>query len=101
MVYKFNDFSVTEWRRGGSYKKPSKFLVGFCGWGASLGKRIDFVGQYALEFYVVLNNPKYENDFLIALTEKNIKGIKDHVSTPKIAQWHIYQYLLEKFPGLE
>ena len=91
--YLNNSFKVMEYRRGGSYKKPQTFDIGFCAWGASLGKKIDFVGQYALEIYVEIIDEEKKDVILSMLTEDKIKKIKKHISAPKIESWRIKEYL--------
>jgi hypothetical protein len=98
--YNFKDFKVLEYRRGGSYKKPKEYDIGFCAWGASLGKQIIEPGQYALELYVKIFNKEYKQRILDILTEEKIKNIKNHISTPKIEAWRIYEYISKNIKEL-
>jgi len=97
--YQFKDFKVTEYRRGGSYKKPENYDIGFCAWG-HLGKKIDFVGQYAQELYVIVYNDKFKSKILELLTEENLKNIKSQISTPKLQAWRIYEYIKSNIPEI-
>ena len=97
--YEFKDFKVSEYRRGGSYKKPETYDIGFCAWG-HLGKRVEFVGQYAQELYVIIYNKNFKQQILDLLTEENLKNIKAQISAPKLQAWRIYEYIKSNVPGI-
>jgi len=97
--YKLIDVTVTEYRRGGTYPKPTKYDFGMCAWG-NLGKQVDYVGQFAQENYIVVNNAKFKEQILDLMQTTDWKNLYPYISSPKIQTWKIYKYLKEKIPTL-
>jgi len=97
--YTLSDATVLEWRRGGSYPVPANYDIGICAWG-SVGKEIEFQGQYALENYIVVNNPKYKAKIIDAIRDANWGKLYPCIATPRLGQWKIYKYLRECIPGI-
>lgn len=98
--YTLKDVTVLEYRRGGTYPKPTKYDFGMCAWGSSIGKEVKFVGKYAQENYIVVNNEKYKQQILELMKTTNWKTLYPYISTPKIQTWKIYKYLREQIPQL-
>lgn len=99
--YKLNDVSVFEYRRGGSYKKPENFDIGICSWGASLGKEIEYIGQYAQENYIKVHNNNYKNKIIELIRSTNWKQVFNMTATPKLQTWRIYKYIKEQIPEIQ
>ena len=99
--YKLKDVEVKEFRRGGNYKKPTEYHFGMCSWGASLGKEVEYVGQYAQENYIIVKNKIFYSKIIDICKNTNWKELYPYTSTPKIQTWKIYKYLKEKIPNLE
>ena len=99
--YKLQYVEVIEYRRNGTYKKPIKYDFGMCAWGASLGKEVDFVGQYAQENYIIINNSRYRKQVLDIMLNTNWKDLYPYVATPKIQTWKIYKYIKEQISEIQ
>ena len=99
--YELNDIKVTENRRTARSNIPEKYDYAICGWGSSIGKKIEYEGQYANEKYIVIHNKSYKNKIIQLL--KNVDWKKEYymTSTPALYQWQIYKYLKEKIPELK
>lgn len=97
--YKLKDVIVMEYRRNGTYPIPTDYDFGMCAWG-NVGKEIDFVGQFAQENYIKVNNLKYKAEVMQLMKSTDWKNLYPCISTPKIQTWKIYKYLREKIPGL-
>lgn len=100
-IYNFKDLIIKERRRTGNENIPDKYDYAICGWGASIGKEIDFEGQYANEKYIIINNKTYKEKIIDLI--KNVDWIKEYsmTATPALYQWQIYKYLKEQIPELE
>ena len=99
--YKLKDVTIIEFRRNGTYKKPINFDFGMCSWGASIGKEVEYVGQYAQENYFYVNNIKFKEQILKLCKETNWKELYPYISTPKIQTWKIYKYIKEQIPEIK
>ena len=98
--YKLKDVEVIEYRRNGNYKKPDVFDFGMCAWGSSLGKEIEYVGQYAQENYFIIKNNKYKNKILNICKNTDWKNLYPYIATPRIQTWQIYKYIKEQIPEI-
>lgn len=99
--YKLKDVKVIEYRRNGSYKKPTAYDFGMCSWGSSLGKEITYVGQYAQEHYIIVLNEKYRKEIIDLCKSTNWKDLYPYTTTPKIQTWKIYKYIKEQIPEIK
>jgi len=98
--FKLSDVTVFEYRRCGTYKIPEKYDIGICGWGASVGKEVNFPGQYAQEIYVSVINEEHKNEIIKFLRNLNWKEALSSVSSPKIQAWRVYKILKDTFETL-
>lgn len=92
--YTLKDVTVLEYRRGGTYPKPTTYDFGMCAWG-NIGKEVKFVGEYAQENYIVINNEDYRQQILDLMKTTDWKNLYPCISSPKIQTWKIYKYLKE------
>jgi hypothetical protein len=99
--YKLKDITILEWRRGANYKIPKKYDYAICGWGAAIGKQIKQQGQFALEYYIIINNDKYKKQIINVLANADWKDIFKGISTPRLPQWRIFKALKEQIPELK
>jgi hypothetical protein len=100
--YKLKDVEILEYRRNGTYVKPSQYDFGMCAWGdGSCGKKIEYVGQYAQEIYVVVKNKKYKNDVVKLCENTDWRHLYPSVSSAKLQAWKVYKYIKENIPGIE
>ena len=99
--YKLKDITVYEKRRTGNDTSPDNYDFAICGWGASIGKEINYKGQYANEKYIVIHNDKYKTQIVDLL--KKVNWIEEFKMTaaPALYQWQVYKYLKEQIPELE
>lgn len=99
--YKLEDVEIREYRRNGTYKKPNIYDFGMCSWGASIGKKVEYVGQYAQEDYIIIHNNKYKQQILDLCKNTDWKNLYPYISTPKIQTWKIYKYIKEQIPEIK
>lgn len=99
--YELNDIKVTENRRTGGSNIPEKYDYAICGWGSSIGKKIEYEGQYANEKYIVIHNKSYKNKIIQLLKNVDWKTEYYMTATPTLYQWQIYKYLKEQIPELQ
>jgi hypothetical protein len=97
--YKLNDVTVMEYRRNGTYPIPTDYDFGMCAWG-NVGKEVDFVGQFAQEIYIKVNNQTYKAKVMQLMKNTDWKNLYPCISAPKIQTWKIYKYLREQIPEL-
>jgi hypothetical protein len=98
--YKLNDVFVGEYRRGGSYKKPDTFDFAMCTYGSSVGKKIEELGTFCQENYVIVKNEIFKKKILDVMENTDWKNLYPYISSPKIQTWKIYKYLKEQIPEL-
>lgn len=99
--YTLKDVTVKEWRRGGTSKPVDyHYDYGICSWG-SIGKQIETQGQYALENYIVVNNPVFRERVVDAMKTAVWGEMYPCIATPRLGMWKIYKYLKEQIPELE
>ena len=99
--YKLEAVSIYEKRRTGNDTSPEKYDFAICGWGASIGKEINYKGQYANEKYIVVHNEKYKKQIIEAL--KNVDWVKEFkmTATPALYQWQIYKYIKDQISEIQ
>jgi hypothetical protein len=97
--YTLKDITVLEYRRGGRYPKPNNYDFGMCSWG-SIGKEVSFVGEFAQENYIVVNNVGLREKVISICKATDWKALYPCTSTAKIQSWKIYKYLKEQLPEL-
>lgn len=100
--YKLNDVEVKEYRRNGSYKKPTNWDYAICSWGnGSCGNKVEYVGQYAQEQYITITNEFYRDAIMKVCETTDWKNLYNSVAGKKIQTWKIYKYLKEQIPELK
>lgn len=99
--YVLNDVMVKEYRRNGSYKKPTMYDFGICAWGnGSCGKQVEYVGQYAQEIYITVKNDDIRSQVIKLCQETDWKNLYPSISSAKLQTWRIYKYIKEKIPTI-
>lgn len=98
--YALKDITIVECRRGRSCKIPEKYDLGICSWG-SVGKEIEYQGQFAREIYIIVNNAKFKDVVIEKMREAKWCELYPNITTPILGQWKIYKYLKEQIPELK
>jgi hypothetical protein len=99
--FEMNDITVKEYRRNGSYEKPSEYDFGMGAWGNGvIGKEVEYVGQYASELYITVNNKKYKNDVVGLLRDTDWLAELPTVSMKRMQKWRMCRFLRRNFPNL-
>ena len=94
------DVTITEYR-GRKNSVPQNYDFSMCTWGHSCGKENDYIGQYAQEHYIIVNNPLMKDKVLKVCKETNWKNLCPSISSKKLQTWRIYKYLKEQIPELK
>lgn len=98
--YKLKDVIIKEARKGVKNNVTKGYDIGFCSFGWSIGKETDYIGQYANEFYLYINdNFKDQVVNLIRKTDWR-KEIDAMTSTEKINQWQVYKYIKDNIKNI-
>jgi hypothetical protein len=98
--YTLSDVTILEWRRGGNYPVPGNYDFGVCSWG-SVGKEIEFQGQFSQENYLIIKNQRLKDCVITAMKKADWSKLYPHISTPRLTQWKIYKYLKDQIPCLK
>jgi len=98
--WKLQDVIITEYRRGGNYPIPVDFDFGICTFG-SVGKEVQFVGEFCQENYFKIVNEEYKKAILSLLKATDWKNLYPATTTNKIQTWKLYKYLKEQIPSLK
>lgn len=100
--YTLSDITVIEYRRGSKDIPPDKWDFAMCTWGdGSCGKKVNKIGTYAQEHYIICNNEKYKNKVVDVCNATDWRHLCPSVSSAKLQTWRIYKYLKEQIPELE
>lgn len=100
--YALTDVDVREYRRGGTYEKPTNYDFGMCTWGnGSCGKEVEYIGQYAQETYIVINNEAMREKVMTVCRTTDWRHLYPSVSSAKLQTWKIYKHLKEIIPELK
>lgn len=97
--YKLQDVKIVEIRQGN--KEVTDYDIRICGWGASVGKQVDYPNQYAKEFCIKINNNKYIYKIRNTLLSAKWSEIYPMTATPNLLQWQVYKYLKEQIPEIK
>ena len=99
--YKLKDVVIKEARKGVKNNVTDGYDIGICSFGWSLGKETEYIGQYANEFYLYINNLKYKDKIINLIKNTKWKDVVKHMTgTEKINQWQVYKYIKEQIPEI-
>lgn len=96
--YKMKSVEIIDYRRGCN-KTIKQYDIGICSWGNSIGKEVEYVGQYAQELYIK-SDGKFKNKIIELIKNTNFKTEFIHTSTPKIQLWRLEKYIKENVEGI-
>lgn len=91
-TYKYSNFKILEYRRGGNTKSIPEGTRGICAWGASLGKETEYIGQYVQERYFI-----GDKDIVDFCMQYDWLSHTEHTATPALYQWVIYEEVKKRF----
>ena len=97
--FKLKDVAITEVRSNN--KTVSDYDIRICGWGASMGKQVDYPNQYVKEFCIKINNIKLKDKISELILNTRWSEIYPMTATPNLLQWQVYKYLKERIPELQ
>ena len=75
--------------------------IRICGWGASMGKQVEYPNQYVKEFCIKINNIKLKDEIVKLILNTKWIEIYPMTATPNLLQWQVYKYLKDKIPELQ
>lgn len=101
--YTLKDITIKEWRRGGSYPKPTDgWDTCMCNFGdGSCGKVPEYVGQYCQEVYFYCHKKEYLPKLLELLEFNTIREYVKSISMKRISVMRLYKYLKDNIEGIE
>lgn len=104
--YTLKDIDIYRFDRGAKniqINQMQDYDFALCTWGnGSCGKTPEFIGQYAQEQYIIINNLELKDKILEICNNTNWKEevAPKNTSSKKIQTWRIYKYLKEQIPEL-
>lgn len=96
--YKMQSVNITDYRRGGN-SIVGNYDIGICSWGNAIGKETEYVGQYAQELYVEVEET-FRDDVIKLIKNTDFKNDFFHTSTPKLQVWRLEKYIKENIKGI-
>lgn len=100
--FTLKDITIKEWRRGGAYKYPESFHFSMCNWGnGSLGKVLEYHGQYAQSVYITVNKPEYYDKVKELLEFNTIREYVKSISMKRISVMRLYKYFSDNIEGIQ
>jgi hypothetical protein len=94
--HRLKDVTVVTRSRGDVSERIdyNSFDYSMCGWGCSVGKKPKFIGEYAEELYIKVNNPLYKEDILDICRRTDWTEISPTMSgSYKLQAWRVYKHL--------
>ena len=99
--YKLKDIIMKENRPvRNQIVKDFNYDLRICSWG-SIGKEVDYNGQYAKELCIQINNDKYKDKIIKLIKNTNWLEIYPMKGVPNLLQWQVYKYIKEQIPEME
>lgn len=102
--YTLKDITLIEYKRGKNTEVLKNYDFAICTWGnGSCGKIPEYIGQYAQEHYLIINNEKLRDKILEVCKNTDWKNevAPPNTSSKKIQSWRIYKYIKEKIPEIQ
>lgn len=99
--YKLEDVTVIRNARGENAKVPENYDFGMCTWGSGCGKQVGYVGQYAQEHYIIINNEDLRDKILEVCYNTDWCNLYPCVSVPKLQTWKIYKQFKDMIPDIK
>jgi hypothetical protein len=85
---------IKEARKGQKNTITHNYDLGICSFGWSVGKETEYIGQYANEFYLYIEEP-YKQQVITLIKNADWRNEVNMTSTEKINQWQVYKYIKE------
>lgn len=99
--YKLEDITVIRNARGKNAKVPENYDFGMCTWGSGCGKPVGYVGQYAQEHYIIINNEDLRDKILEVCYNTDWCNLYPYISVPKLQTWKIYKQFKDTIPEIK
>ena len=80
---------------------PDNYDFAICGWGdGCLGKTPKYIEQYALEFYIYVNDKRFYDKIKTLLEIENIRNYAKSISGKHISKMKLFKYFRENIPEI-
>ena len=74
--------------------------IRICGWGAAMGKQVEYPNQYVKEFCIKINNIKLQTKIIKLILNTKWSEKYPMIATPNLLQWQVYKYIKEQIPEI-
>ena len=100
--FRLKDITIKEYRRNGNYTISDGYDYAMCNWGnGSLGKVLEYVGQYAQEVYFYVHKKEFLEPLTKLLEYDTIRSYVNSISMKRISVMRLYKYLKDNIDGIE
>ena len=82
-------------------KEDFNYDIRICGWGAAMGKQVEYPNQYVKEFCIKINNIKLQTKIIKLILNTKWSEKYPMTATPNLLQWQIYKYIKEQIPEIK
>ena len=82
-------------------KEDFNYDIRICGWGAAMGKQVEYPNQYVKEFCIKINNIKLQTKIIKLILNTKWSEKYPMTATPNLLQWQIYKYIKEQIPEIQ
>lgn len=103
---KLKDVEIRDYRRNRvsthekTKKENFKYDLRICIFGSSIGKEVEFEGQYVKESCIKIHNDSYKEKIIHILRSANWCDIYNMTKSPNLSNWQIYKYIKEQIPEI-
>lgn len=104
--FKLNDVEIRDYRRNRdsthvkTRKENFNYDIRICIFGSSIGKEVQFEGQYVKESCIKINNDMFKSKLINIIKNANWCDIYNMTKSPNLSNWMIYKYIKEQMPEL-
>ena len=99
-INKFKDIIMKEYRKGKTNNIDVNYDIGICSFGWSVGKNVNYIGQYSSELYFYIVNKNMKQNIINLINNVKWEEIYPMTATPRLKQWQVYKYIKEQIPEI-
>ena len=81
-------------------KEDFNYDIRICGWGAAMGRQVEYPNQYVREYCIKINNIKLQTKIIKLILNTKWSEKYPMTATPNLLQWQVYKYIKEQIPEI-
>lgn len=104
--YKLKDVEIRDYRRNrmSTHEKTKKenfdYDIRICIFGSSVGKIVEYEGEYVKESCIKINNKHHKDNILKLIKNADWVNLYNMTKSPNLCNWQVYKYIKEQIPEI-